>query len=98
VLEPVGWSGGRPESAVAAVLRAAGCVAGAPRSLGVRVWEDDATCVRHFGFDVPGDRWDDAFASLKTLSGQLGGWTDVLVGQPPSTRLPTWSEHPPALR
>lgn len=81
VLEPVGWKGGRPESAVHAVLRAAGCVPGAPRTLGIRVWEDDATCVRHVGFDVAADRWDDAFASLKLLSGAIGGWTDVLVGQ-----------------
>jgi hypothetical protein len=81
VLEPVGWSGGRPESAVTAVLRAAGCVGGSPRELRVQHWEDATTCVRHYGFDVDRSRWEETFSATRLLAGGLGGWTEVVVGQ-----------------
>ena len=81
VLEPVGTSGSAPPSAVQAVLGAAGFLTPPKHAMTVKSHDESLGIVKHFGFDVPESHWGPAFGAVSSLSGSLGGWTTVLVGQ-----------------
>jgi hypothetical protein len=79
-IEPEG-AGGSPASVVQAVLGAAGFVGSAGRGLSIKAHEGDPQCIRHYGFEVSAGAWGSVFGAVTALSGDLGGWTSVLVGQ-----------------
>jgi hypothetical protein len=76
-----GWSG-RPESAVQAVLGAAGFIGAEPRPVSVRALDPGVEVVRHFGFAVEDEALGAVEEAIRTgLRGDLGGFTAVLMGQ-----------------
>jgi hypothetical protein len=82
ILEPRGTSTVAPESVVDAVLEAAGFGgrSGSPSSLALL--DDARQFVPHYGFSVTSERWEAVRSALRRfLSGSLGGWSNVLMGQ-----------------
>lgn len=82
LLEPMIDADGEPDSPVMGVLAAAGFIEGSAQPFTLNRMDDERYCVRHYGFDVPQEQWGEVEGKIYDyLSGQLGGWTEVLTAQ-----------------